>query len=1025
MRRLPLQLSILLVTVQAAASPPPRFARLPVTAAENVREEADTLFLFAESGAGAFGAPGTDARGYTFNGGYDGNPAGWIGVNLSVPPDHGWQLADAHMTDGHATDMSQALPFDPLDTVNDHALWCGNAGEDEWAHSPGYGNFWLEWIRVDTQAAYHDSITIRFAYAADFEGGEQDYFTIQANAYNGYGNRVPEIFRNDLPHERTFQEVEFTVRATDVGMVYFRNGIDIRFRSNYLGSDQDGVGAFPSDIGAVWLDNLEIECDGALVFRADFEDGLLPPGVRLESDSEGEMDAGLWENLFHEDRCVENVSPAWAFFGCWSGGTYPLPVICYGPPYFHNAIESPALTRSHEAGIPFGQPLDLEPDQTVHLDYWLYRELPLNTLVFTRWQVAAVTASGQGPWVGDDVYYYGNEKRWLEMSHDATAALLASANGEAIEGVAARLHMVDMCEQWCGIHGDGTGHNHTPYMDNVRVKLVGDASGAWAAAEASRFQDGFAPAGGTLRIDAARNIEPAGSPVAVAGDSTVVNLSMPAHGGLAASFNAAAGELRPALHLWWRVTDGPHAGLLDAAMADPDAADGIWSPYAGTQVFDGELWGVMQADSAAWQGETATGFAFDFADEHFEPGDVLEYFFRAEAVDGHVETRPATAMSGDPALRERHVLRCLPTAGAELLLVAAAGGEPLPWREAFVYNGYQAYDVYTLLAPGEGLENGPARSASAAELEQYRVIVWDAGNVDAFTLGEAPDDKALDTDLLADWLAGSDHDAGLWLLGDGVARDLGIGSPFLETALGVDLLVEDTSYEELTDLLSPRVRAVHPELAYLGGEPEVWVHGGCPVLPAIDLVAPVDTLAEATHLWEDDGALGIAAGILNLDPEGDGTALNDLGHASRTLFNPFGYARVRDLGYGLPVGVDYARLMVGHVLDRLFGLAGGPVVPANELPPARTALTAAWPNPFNPATTVAFSLAEPGPVTLRVYDLAGRRLLTLLDESREAGQHEVVWNGRDAQGRSLASGVFFVRMEAREFVGSRRVLLLK
>ena len=71
-----------------------------------------------------------------------------------------------------------------------------------------------------------------------------------------------------------------------------------------------------------------------------------------------------------------------------------------------------------------------------------------------------------------------------------------------------------------------------------------------------------------------------------------------------------------------------------------------------------------------------------------------------------------------------------------------------------------------------------------------------------------------------------------------------------------------------------------------------------------------------------------------------------------------------------------------------------------------------FPNPFNPVTTVHFSLAEKGRVTVVVYDVDGRRVRVLVDEEREAGPHSLTWDGRNDAGQGLASGVYFVRYHA-------------
>lgn len=95
--------------------------------------------------------------------------------------------------------------------------------------------------------------------------------------------------------------------------------------------------------------------------------------------------------------------------------------------------------------------------------------------------------------------------------------------------------------------------------------------------------------------------------------------------------------------------------------------------------------------------------------------------------------------------------------------------------------------------------------------------------------------------------------------------------------------------------------------------------------------------------------------------------------------------------------------------------AGGP----------RTAITRVYPNPFNPRTRVAFSLAEPGPVRIDLFTAGGRFVRTLLDESRGTGAFEIVWDGTDGRGGRLASGPYLLQLQSGGQVDSQKLLLLK
>lgn len=88
-------------------------------------------------------------------------------------------------------------------------------------------------------------------------------------------------------------------------------------------------------------------------------------------------------------------------------------------------------------------------------------------------------------------------------------------------------------------------------------------------------------------------------------------------------------------------------------------------------------------------------------------------------------------------------------------------------------------------------------------------------------------------------------------------------------------------------------------------------------------------------------------------------------------------------------------------------------------------LEPARPNPFNPRTEIAFDLPRSGPVRLEVFDIRGRRVVTLVDGVRDAGRHAVVWTGTDSRGHAVASGVYLLRIQAGETSRTRRVALVR
>ena len=84
-----------------------------------------------------------------------------------------------------------------------------------------------------------------------------------------------------------------------------------------------------------------------------------------------------------------------------------------------------------------------------------------------------------------------------------------------------------------------------------------------------------------------------------------------------------------------------------------------------------------------------------------------------------------------------------------------------------------------------------------------------------------------------------------------------------------------------------------------------------------------------------------------------------------------------------------------------------------------------YPNPFNPETTISFSLQETGKVSLKVYNVKGQLVKTFVNESKESGNHSVIWVGKDNNNRKVTSGLYFYCIKADEFIDMKKMLLIK
>ncbi|RMF67218.1 MAG: T9SS C-terminal target domain-containing protein [Calditrichaeota bacterium] len=102
----------------------------------------------------------------------------------------------------------------------------------------------------------------------------------------------------------------------------------------------------------------------------------------------------------------------------------------------------------------------------------------------------------------------------------------------------------------------------------------------------------------------------------------------------------------------------------------------------------------------------------------------------------------------------------------------------------------------------------------------------------------------------------------------------------------------------------------------------------------------------------------------------------------------------------------------------------GPIV-VDVTPPETFELSQNFPNPFNPETHIRFQIPEAGVVTIRIFDVLGREVRTLVNEQRQAGFHEVVWDAKNNDGTRVSSGIYYYRISVGEFHLTKKMLLLK
>jgi hypothetical protein len=112
------------------------------------------------------------------------------------------------------------------------------------------------------------------------------------------------------------------------------------------------------------------------------------------------------------------------------------------------------------------------------------------------------------------------------------------------------------------------------------------------------------------------------------------------------------------------------------------------------------------------------------------------------------------------------------------------------------------------------------------------------------------------------------------------------------------------------------------------------------------------------------------------------------------------------------------------VINWMGGGTNTDITKADNVPLAY-GLSQNYPNPCNPSTTIKFDMKEKGHVTLRIYNVAGQLVCTLHDGVMDAGRYTLTWDGKNNRGASVASGIYFYKMETRSFNKTRKLVVLR
>jgi len=872
------------------------------------------------------------------------------------------------------------------------SLWCGMPAPTGgpscgYATLPGYGN---DWDYVFTSEPLPNSagmdmfVTLEASWDTEFAA---DVLLVEHRPEGGTWTplgSIALISGTQFPAVGLAETINYPPPAPAKWELRFR------FVSDFVSSDEDG--SYDSD-GAVIIDNLKVvDAGGVTIVSEDFETEPLGAAVttsgvfRAETAAPAGDFAALYPGLTRLQQ-LPPLTPAevnpthlWAFVGGpedYACGGFPGEDVVPFPNTDGIAVNN--AIRSEWVNWNPG------PGKTTHLKFEAYSDLPNPYRVYYRWRVRQRVAGGcPGPWWSDGFVYYSGMVRWRTHDHDITPLLTPTP---AIDEIQVELSAVDLSLVFTG--PAPTCHSNAPLLDNVEVYI--DNTHSWVVQDADLFQDAFPTDGtgtGTIRADAAGGndfVEVLVTESGVGMDYLVPNT--PSSG--------------PAVFCHVGNLSGKSGAVVSGGVDWPEVPS-----------MSGPDWTVIQMDS----GTALNQFTVDLNDALYTPGDVVEFYFSARDANGvttywsQFTGRVNTEGEAQAAPMEFTALPANASANLTTVLYVddfnGWGGEPF-FMSSFYQMGV-APDRYDVRAPSSLLGNGPGSSVSdisAQVIQYYDTIIWNTGSL-------SPGLESGDYQFLLSFLdQHTAQKAAVFLTGDDAGSDWDASTDNAALALRsayLDFSVPHSDHTAAGCQVSPQVTG-EINTPYQGLS--LIALGAGPPQATFDVLAPGQN---ATTLMSYQCG-GSQPAMIDQVTQGQN------GEIKCFVLAGFSQHQIRDEQPGAP---PVRTQLLSTVLNSTTGTGGNPT-PAVS-PPLRDGLEQNVPNPFNPTTIISFGLRERVRVRLRIYDVRGALVRTLLDEERGPGPaHEVVWDGRDNAGRQVSSGVYFYRMATPGFTQTRKMVLLK
>ena len=342
--------------------------------------------------------------------------------------------------------------------------------------------------------------------------------------------------------------------------------------------------------------------------------------------------------------------------------------------------------------------------------------------------------------------------------------------------------------------------------------------------------------------------------------------------------------------------------------------------------------------------------------------------------------------------------------------------------KALTAQGYK-FDTWEVNGPTSGAGNTPGGApagdpfyfwpgATTNDLLRYSTIIWHSGSISQYNIRQ-PDQA-----LLESWIQQPGKSRNLIVIGDNAAWELIVQgedyNSFLSFTMGAQYL--RNLWESFPQ------DTLHPVVQGYAGSPTAgrFMHANsdCPQIEDFDLLttasgAPARGKSGNFLKYPNNFAAATRFATKYVSFGSD---------SARTVMMAFNYNDIEETGERL-------RLIKNIVTDYFqvpacYYATGVEDDPSAEAPPLPNKLFQNAPNPFNPATSIRYSLGVAGWATIRVYGVGGALVRTLVDKHHAAGIYTVRWDGKDDAGQRLSSGVYFYKLETASGASDAKKLLM-